>query len=117
LSVALLHLLEGMRSVEGRDGNVATVNDSQILFEGIDTPDGVVAPAFFLARGASADAARTKTCARTVRGACVVGKTENGNVKRLNIESQLVRRTFWENASLPRHVWTTGTAAIPGGRK
>ena len=27
LAVALLHLLEGMRGIEGRDGNITTVDD------------------------------------------------------------------------------------------
>lgn len=49
LAVSLLHLLEGMRCVEGCDGDVAAVDDTQSFFEGVHVPDGVVATSFLFA--------------------------------------------------------------------
>lgn len=48
LAIPLLHLLESMRRIEGSDGDVATVDDAETFFEGINLPDCVVAASLLL---------------------------------------------------------------------
>lgn len=74
LSVPLFHLFKSVCGVEGRDRDVTAVDNSQVLFEWINPPDGIVAAAFFLARGPGADTAWSEAGAGAVGCACVVGK-------------------------------------------
>ncbi len=83
LAVSLLHLLEGMRCVEGCDWDIAAVDDVELFFEGVNAPDGVVATSFLFARGAGADTAGPEACAGAVGGARVVWEAEDGNIERL----------------------------------
>ena len=83
LAVSLLHLLEGMRCVEGCDWDIATVDDVELFCEGVNAPDGVVATSFLFARGAGADTAGPEACAGAVGGARVVWEAEDGNIERL----------------------------------
>jgi hypothetical protein len=83
LSVPLLHLLEGVCRVEGGNGDIATVDNREVFFEGVYAPDGVVAAAFLFAGRACADASRSEARAGAVGGARVIGEAENRDVEGL----------------------------------
>lgn len=81
LAVSLLHLLECMLCIEGRDGDVAAVEDVQTGCIRVDAEERVVATAGLLAGGGRADTAWAEACTGAVGGGGVVGEAEDGDVE------------------------------------
>ena len=82
LPIPLLHLSKRVGVVEGRDGDVAAVDDLEPAGgERVDDPDGVEAAALLLAAGGGADSSRAETCAGSIGGRGVVGEAYYGDVQ------------------------------------
>lgn len=83
LSVALLHLLKRMCSIERCNRDITTIDNAKPLLEGINFPDFIITATFLLSRGACTDATGAKTGTGTIGGAGIIGEAENGDVQGL----------------------------------
>jgi hypothetical protein len=86
LAVSLLHLYECMLSVERRNWNVSTIDDTKVpSSERIDVPNGVEATAFFLTRARRTDASWPEAGSWSIRGRGIIGKSYDCDVERLSM--------------------------------
>lgn len=82
LAIPLLHLPKRVRGIKRRNGDIPTINNTQVaICERVDAPYGVVAPALLLARTGGSDAAWPEARAGAVGGRGVVGEAEDGEVE------------------------------------
>lgn len=77
----MFHLFESVSGIEGGDGNIAAIDNSEVFLKGIEFPNRVVTTTFLFAGRTRSDSSGAEARTWAVGGGCVVGEAEDGDVE------------------------------------